>query len=151
MENQTTIVFIKPEAMSIAPKIKNYLARAGQIIHEQEVTLTKEMIDVIYPHLSPFIRTATYTHLENQKVMVYLIEGQLIIETILDFVGRNTDPMECSNHTIRRWCANVIHREPELLLCGTAFYYQNYVHRAQTWYEVVRQAKALLNMELTEH
>jgi nucleoside diphosphate kinase len=134
MSEQTTLVFIKPEAMKHWRSILEELKIFGDVVWRRSVTLNSDVIGKLYPRMHPTIARQTMEHLCGQQVPVFVLQGENVVNRILHFAGTQTHPYFCDHSSLRHRYG--IHHGKSLP--GGKTYYFNAVHRSGT----VEEAKA---------
>ena len=146
MKKQLTLVLTKPEVLEIRmDEVRKDLKIVGPIVLEEVVEITETMIKVMYPNDSEHQRKVNLEYLRGKKVRAFVLEGPNIIEDVVTFVGKETNPERCHPRSLRfRACSNWDFPLPVLMPDDTEYYFNGF-HRTKTAEEFEQQAPVILN------
>ena len=147
IQKERTLVLVKPEGFGRNGFVRREVARLGCIKIARIVTLNKEAVRALYPHLDRVFQEPTDVHLCGQQVAVFVVEGEDIIQRVVQLIGTNVNPDECAPYTLRYRLQQELGRHIEHAHDGV-WYHRNFVHRAKSSAEAEAQIRALIHDSL---
>ncbi len=146
MKKQFTLVLTKPEAKGQLKTTREELPQVGKVSLEKTVTITEPMIKVMeHPDESEFVKAARRQHLLGRIGIVFVIEGSNIIEDVVTFVGKETNPEKCHPRSLRFRAWNNGDFPLPVLMPNNEEYHFNGFHRTTNDEEFKKQGPVILN------
>lgn len=129
--------FIKPESVSLKVEIRAILQERFWLVTYADFIYTREILDLQYDNVSLAVRKGIYRMMEGEPGEVGIVRGSNALQELVRLCGKETDPMQCEEGTIRRrfgWSNRI-------LLAEGFYFYGNVIHRPKNPKELERDMK----------
>jgi len=146
MENQTTIVVITPQGEPFSKRIIKHVENYGHIIFYTRVTLNDEMLQSIEPDIAGERRVAVWEQLFDKSVLVLVVRGNLIINTLQSEIGKEPNPNNCDLQSLNYCLQKETGLQPTgHMLDDSTFFYRKFLYCSTSLEQAEQQMKVFLN------
>ncbi|MDD5164964.1 MAG: hypothetical protein PHG25_00270 [Candidatus Pacebacteria bacterium] len=145
MKDNLSLVLTKPEGTGFLDTARVELPHVGKVVLEKSVTITEEMLRVMYPNDTDEERSVNHPHMLGKTCVVFVLEGQNIVNDLFVFVGKDRNPEMCDPRSLRYRVWNSGFFPLPVLMPSNKEYYFNGFHRVKTAEEFHLQAPIILN------
>lgn len=102
MTVETTLFFIKPEAVNRADDIREAIEAAGLTVKRiVPFVMDAECINGLYGHLNQTIKNRLISQLLYRECVLGIVEGENAITRLVEITGERYEPALCNPHSIR--------------------------------------------------
>ncbi|MFH2029467.1 MAG: nucleoside-diphosphate kinase [Bacteroidota bacterium] len=134
---ETSFYIIKPHGLVFLEEVRAMIESGGLIISESKrLVMPHWAIEIIYSDLPERYRSAVFKPFVNTFVEAGLVVGRNAINTLLQIVGTELDPVDCAPESIRFKFGE---RKP-LMIDGVRCY-RNIIHRSRNRAEAKKDVK----------